>query len=71
MDRRRVLSWKSWTRNGNNNIKVQELDDMPLQGTFYACNLQKVHVAIRDKRINCLSSGKGTLANITVGLIKI
>ena len=45
MDRRRVLSWKSWTRNGNNNIKVQELDDTPLQGTFYACNLQKVHVA--------------------------
>ena len=32
-------------RNGNNNIKVQEIDDTPLQGTFYACNLQKVHVA--------------------------
>ena len=24
--------------------KVQELDDTPLQGTFYACDLQKPHV---------------------------
>ena len=57
--------------------KVQELDDTSLQGTFYAWDLQKVHLdevsyfrVEKDKKMNCTSSGKGIRLNITVGSIK-